>query len=91
MFECLADDKELYDKFCDRLDAGCVPFLSQVNGGVKKLEFPLPPSHVYSIKADNTGVKRERMNAADRYYSQDFTENPSDVDFSVYNQVPNKG
>lgn len=90
LFECLADDKFLYDKFCDRLDAECLPFLSQVNGGVKKLEFPLPPSHVYSVRAEPKDVKQERMGAADRYYSQDFNENPSEVDFSTYNQVLSK-
>ncbi len=34
MYECLADDKRLYDQFCDRLDAQLVPFLSLVNGGL---------------------------------------------------------
>ena len=57
LYECLADDKELYDKFCDRLDADSIPFLTQVNGGVKKLEFPLPTNHVFSIKAENTKQK----------------------------------
>lgn len=31
-YECLADDKRLYDQFCDRLDAHMVPYLSIVNG-----------------------------------------------------------
>ena len=48
LYECLADDKSLYDKFCDRLDADMIPFLSKVNE-IQKLEFPLPITHVFSI------------------------------------------
>lgn len=32
LFECLSDDKSLYDIFCDRLDAEKVPFLTTLNG-----------------------------------------------------------
>ena len=49
MYECLSDDKTLYDQFCDRLDAQLVPFLSMMNG-VQKLEYPLPQTHVFSVK-----------------------------------------
>ncbi len=51
LFECLSDDKTLYDKFCDRLDAEMIPYLSNVNG-VVKIEFPLPINHIYSIKEE---------------------------------------
>lgn len=52
LFECLSDDRQLYDQFCDRLDADLIPFLSLMNG-IQKLEYPLPQSHVFSIKATN--------------------------------------
>lgn len=77
LFECLADDKTLYDKFCDRLDADLIPFVTGVNGGVNKLEFPLPPTHVFSVKIDKekrTNGLREsnklRVNANERSMSE---------------------
>lgn len=55
LFECLSDDKLLYDQFCDRLDAQMVPFLSMING-VQKLEYPLPMNHVFSVKEGGSHV-----------------------------------
>ncbi|CDW76684.1 UNKNOWN [Stylonychia lemnae] len=89
LYECLSDDKSLYDKFCDRLDADLIPFLSKMND-IQKLEFPLPITHVFSIQVDKkTPIqKRERnIQAADQYYSQDFTDNISENDFQPYNQA----
>ena len=50
LFECLSDEKQLYDQFCDRIDAEMIPFLSMVNG-VPKVEYPLPQNHVFSVRA----------------------------------------
>lgn len=86
LYECLADDKTLYDNFCDRLDADLIPFLTQVNGGIKKLEYPLPPNHLFSVKQGNIEKKKDhRIKATDQFFSQDFTDNVSETDFSVYN------
>ena len=49
LYECLADDKILYDQFCDRLDAQMTPFVSMMNG-IQKLEYPLPLNHIFSVK-----------------------------------------
>lgn len=49
LYECLADEKILYDQFCDRLDVGLMPFVTLING-LQKLEYQLPQSHVFSVK-----------------------------------------
>jgi hypothetical protein len=49
LYECLADEKILYDQFCDRLDVGLMPFVTMING-LHKLEYQLPQSHVFSVK-----------------------------------------
>lgn len=37
-----------------------------MNGGIKKLEYPLPPNHLFSVKQGNIEKKKEqRINAAD--------------------------
>ncbi len=56
LYECLSDDRHLYDQFCDRLDAGLTPFISLTNG-VQKLEYPLPQSHVFSVKTENVAYQ----------------------------------
>ena len=50
LYECLSDERQLYDQFCDRIDAEMSPFL--VDGGLK-VEYPLPLSHVFSVKNNN--------------------------------------
>lgn len=60
LYECISDDKYLYDQFCDRLDAGLVPFISMING-FSKLEYPLPQSHVFSVKTDT--AHRQHLDA----------------------------
>jgi hypothetical protein len=49
LYECLSDERQLYDQFCDRLDAELAPFLVNVNG-IQKVEYPLPQNHVFSVK-----------------------------------------
>eukprot|EP00347_Sterkiella_histriomuscorum_P018265 403346170 len=94
LYECLADDKTLYDKFCDRLDTQHIPFLSKVDD-IQRLEFPLPTNHVYSVQNEQKVIVQQKqqkppsrsIQAADQYFSQDFTDNISETDFQPYNQV----
>lgn len=96
LYECLADDRILYDQFCDRLDTGLLPFVTLING-VHKLEYQLPQSHVFSVKTVQPQVylplhprryisdqKGDEVHRSNQSFSSEFHEYMGRID-SDYN------
>ena len=49
------DQKGIYSRFTDRLDAKKIPYLVIMEGDVYKLEMPLPQAYIFTIE-DKTAL-----------------------------------
>ena len=83
LYECLADDKTLYDQFCDRLDAEKVPFFTKHNG-ISKLEFPLPINQLVQKESNQQNNVKFQANKDSR-----GSQISRDIDLYLQNDFQN--
>ena len=56
VYECCLGDKnqqEIYNRFCDRLDARKIPYLIIMEDESYKLELPLPSAYIFTVEDKN--------------------------------------